>query len=50
MLLVSYCLLDIIPLAEIERTAYIGIKSSKSYSEQNKTQKQYKGNSKYYYM
>ena len=51
MLLVSYHLLDIILLAEIERTVPdIGTGSSKDYSNQSKTQKQYEGNSKCHYM
>jgi len=50
MLLVFYHLLDIIPSAEIERTALdIGTGSLKDYSNQSKTQKQYEGNSKYHY-
>jgi len=51
MLLVSYYLLDIILLAEMERTVPdIGTGSSKDYSNQSKTQKQYKRNSKCHYM
>jgi len=51
MLLVSYHLLDIIPSAEMERTASdIRTGLSKDYSNQSKTQKQYKGNSKHHYM
>jgi len=50
MLIVSYHLLDIILLAEMERTAPdIGTRLSKDYSNQSKTQKQYEGDSKYHY-
>jgi len=51
MSLISYYLLDIIPLAEMERIAPdIETGLSKDYLNQNKTQKQYEGDSKYHYM
>jgi len=50
MLFISYHLLDIIPSAEIERIAPdIGTGLSKDYLNQSRTQKQYKGDSKYHY-
>jgi len=49
-LLISYHLLDITPSAEIEKTVPdIGTGLSKDCSNQNKIQKQYKGDSKYHY-
>ena len=51
MLLAFYYLQDIIPSAEMEKTVLdIGTGSSKDFSNQSKTPKQYKGDSKYYYM
>jgi len=51
MLLVSYHLLDIIPLAEMETIAPdIGTRLSKDQLNQSRTQKQYKGDSKYHYI
>jgi len=51
MSLISYYLLDIILLAEMEKIAPdIETGLSKDYLNQNKTQKQYEGDSKYHYM
>ena len=51
MLLTSHYLLDITLSAEIEKTILdVGTGSSKNCSNQSKTQKQYKGDSKYHYM
>jgi len=51
MSLISYYLLDIIPLAEMEKIVLdIRTRLSKDYLNQSKTQKQYEGNSKYHYI